>query len=210
MFQQWVTIIFIFSYLLFCLSSPVGRCVVKGRSAARCTGWRTATCGAPPAAGKRPARDSLTECFPSARQPASPCITMEQEERPVILHAFGFLQLKVATVRQAPAPLVVTLPTPSPLPHLHWTKGQRSHLLHCRPGLPVLPRHSHLSQFLGNPSAAKQCKENRSNEFSCFFMLGSVLHLSMFCKALVFKWKVSWKKEGVQNKGQKIFLCVFC
>lgn len=43
------------------LSSPVGRYVVKGRNVVRCTGWRTATCGAPPAAGKRPARDSPTK-----------------------------------------------------------------------------------------------------------------------------------------------------
>lgn len=39
-------------------------------------------------------------------------------------------------------------------------------------------------------------------------MLGSVLHLSMFCKALVFKWKV-WSKKGSGKKGQKLF-CVFC
>lgn len=38
-------------------------------------------------------------------------------------------------------------------------------------------------------------------------MLGSVLHLSMFCKALVFKWKV---KEGVLKKKAKSFFCVFC
>lgn len=43
------------------VSSPAGRYVAKGRNVVRCTGWRTVTCGAPLAAGKRPARDSLTE-----------------------------------------------------------------------------------------------------------------------------------------------------
>ncbi|KAG5842578.1 hypothetical protein ANANG_G00179120, partial [Anguilla anguilla] len=37
--------------------SPAGR----GRSAARCTAWRTATCGARPAAGRKPARGLWTE-----------------------------------------------------------------------------------------------------------------------------------------------------
>lgn len=42
---------------------------MRGRSAVRCTGWRTATCGAPRAAGRRPARDSLTDRPPQlARQ----------------------------------------------------------------------------------------------------------------------------------------------
>lgn len=39
-------------------------------------------------------------------------------------------------------------------------------------------------------------------------MLGSVLHLSMFCKALVFKWGVSSKK-GSATKA-KIFFVLFC
>lgn len=43
------------------LLSPVERFAARGRSAAKCTGWRTATCGAPPAAGKKPVRDSPTD-----------------------------------------------------------------------------------------------------------------------------------------------------
>lgn len=37
-------------------------------------------------------------------------------------------------------------------------------------------------------------------------MLGSVLHLSMFCKALVFKWKVLSKK-GSRTKAKSFFVC---
>lgn len=59
-FVHSVSVFSIMTVLILHLS-PVGRCVVKGRSVVRCTGWRTATCGAPPAAGKRPARDSPTK-----------------------------------------------------------------------------------------------------------------------------------------------------
>ncbi|KAF7661036.1 hypothetical protein LDENG_00269580 [Lucifuga dentata] len=64
------------SQTIAALSSPprastslrVGRFVARGRNAVRCTGWRTATCGAQPAAGKRPARGSPTEqIVPTAR-----------------------------------------------------------------------------------------------------------------------------------------------
>lgn len=43
------------------VTSPAGKCAVRGRSAVRCTGWKTATCGAPPAAGRKPVRDSPTD-----------------------------------------------------------------------------------------------------------------------------------------------------
>lgn len=42
-------------------TSPAGKCAARGRSAVRCTGWKTATCGAPPAAGRKPVRDSPTD-----------------------------------------------------------------------------------------------------------------------------------------------------
>lgn len=187
---------------------------MKGRNVVRCTGWRTATCGALPAAGKRPARDSPTERLPAntaVRQQAA-TFSPENGGRGIILHAFGFLELKVPTVRQALAPALSLLSATQ----LHWTipavegtKGQRSHLLHRRPGFPVLPSPFPSFPVLGNPSAAKQCKEkNRSKDLSWvffFLMLGSVLHLSMFCKALVFKWKVLSKK-GSRTKAKSFFL----
>lgn len=73
----------------------------------------------------------------------------------------------------------------------------------------LLPHHSHSSQVWGKPRVQlNSVKNNKHLEVSPVFMLGSVLHLSMFCKALVFKWKVLSKK-WVHNKGQKLFLCVF-
>lgn len=60
------------SPLLLRLSSAAGRCAARGRNAARCTGWRTGTCGAPPAAGKKPVRDSPTERPPPALPPPLP------------------------------------------------------------------------------------------------------------------------------------------
>lgn len=86
--------------LTFLSRSPaVVRFAARARSAVRCTGWRTATCGAPPAAGRKPARDSPTE--PTASSTATACyanrlcsLLPQTEGRGVTLHAFGFPQLK--------------------------------------------------------------------------------------------------------------------
>lgn len=42
-------------------SLTAGKCAARGRSAVRSTGWKTVTCGAPPAAGRKPVRDSPTD-----------------------------------------------------------------------------------------------------------------------------------------------------
>lgn len=62
------TVIKCFFLCVVLIPPPVERCAARGRSVVRCTGWRTATCGAPPAAGKRPARDSPTDCTPSRQR----------------------------------------------------------------------------------------------------------------------------------------------
>lgn len=69
------------SYVFLHFSSSVGRCAVRARSAVRCMGWRTATCGAPPAAGKRPARDSPTERSPPTSQCTTPTATAAFRQR---------------------------------------------------------------------------------------------------------------------------------
>lgn len=154
----------------------VGRCVVKGRSAARCTAWRTATCGVPPAAGKRPARDSPTELLQlhhgGTRQQALLPSRPEKTGRGIILHAFGFLQLKIATVCQAPAlTLWMPLPFSSTEPFQPWKEPKdSSQLWKRRPGFPLLPRHSCHSQSLGNHSAAKPCKEKNVLKISSVFL----------------------------------------
>lgn len=153
----------------------VGRCAVKGRSAVRCTGWRTATCGAPPAAGKRPARDSPTERFPAnvAARHANRhcCLLPENGGRGFILHAFGFLQLKVATVHQAPAPPLSSLPPQLHGNHSSCGRNQRtaespfpspSRIPSTASPFPLFPG-------LGNPSAAKQCKEKIDPQISPVF-----------------------------------------
>lgn len=138
--------------------SPVGRCAVKGRNVVRCTGWRTATCGALPAAGKRPARDS-----PTKRLRAN--VTAHQQAAAFCQRVGGgasfcmrlvFLSSKSQLFVKALAPSLSLLFATQ----LHWTipavegtKGQWSHLLHCRPGFPVLPRHSRHSQF-GKPQCS--------------------------------------------------------
>lgn len=74
----------------------------------------------------------------------------------------------------------------------------------------LLPHHSHQSHFLGNPSAAKQCKKNKKKRdlkiypvlFLCWVQCCIFL---CFVKALVFKWRVSSKK-GSTTKA-KLFFC---
>lgn len=106
--------------------------MAKGRSVVRCTGWRTATCGAPLAAGKRPARDSLTERPPASHPPSQRCSVAyrplpfaREWGRGIILHAFGFLELNVPPVRQALAP-VVALRHTAPLNHSSCGSNQRT------------------------------------------------------------------------------------
>lgn len=68
------------------------------------------------------------------------------------------------------------------------------------------PRHSHHSQFWETPVQLNSVKKKIDLKICpVFFMLGSVLHLSMFCKALVFKWKVLSKK-GSRTKAKSFFL----
>lgn len=108
------------SSTFFHISSSAGRCAARGRSAVRCMGWRTVTCGALPAAGKRPARDSLTERTSPTQLHGSPTGTAAFCQRiggsGINVHAFGFLQLKIATVRQAPALLLLSVLS-APLNH---------------------------------------------------------------------------------------------
>jgi len=47
--------------LCFVICSAVGSHEARGRSVVRFTAWKTETCGARPAAGRKPARDLLTE-----------------------------------------------------------------------------------------------------------------------------------------------------
>lgn len=208
--------------LLVFISPPVGRCVARGRSAVRCTGWRTATCGAPRAAGRRPARDSLTDRPPQLARQTSHAVFQLRKTRGkggggVILHAFGFLQINIATVCQlwprprSPAPSH----TPPNLisstePFQLWKQPQDGRVTFhiavrdSQRGLaiPFFP------SFWENLGAAKQCKEKKKRflQFFCFLflMLGSVLHLSMFCTALVFKWK-SCQRRGLRKRPNDFF-----
>lgn len=50
-----------FCVLFYVLCCAVGSHEARGRSVVRCTAWKTETCGARPAAGRKPARDLLTE-----------------------------------------------------------------------------------------------------------------------------------------------------
>lgn len=156
------------SSVILHFSSPVGRCVVKGRSAVRCTGWRTATCGAPPAAGKRPARDSPTERFPANvtahHTNRHCCLSPEKGRRGIILHAFGFLLLKNRNCPSgsSSAPGVAPSPPPSPpLNHSSCGRNQRTAESTFRLPSRIPSTASPFPSFpvLGNPSAAKQCKE---------------------------------------------------
>lgn len=67
-----------------CAVCPTGSLEVKAKSAARFMGWRTGTCGAPPAAGRKPASDSSTE--PGSRLtlaiPASPSTAGDRKTSP--------------------------------------------------------------------------------------------------------------------------------
>lgn len=152
------------SSVILHLSSTVGRCVAKGRSAVRCTGWRTATCGAPPAAGKRPARDSPTERSPPTSWRATPTGAAAFRQRTGGGHHFACNWFSSAQRCNCPsssgsAPVVAPTQLHWTIPAVEGTKGQRSHLLHCRPGFPVLPRHSHPSQFWETPVQLNSVKK---------------------------------------------------
>lgn len=165
---------------------------------------------------------------PAARQTNKPCSFPAEENKGkrgggVILHAFGFLQINIATVCQlwprprSPAPSH----TPPNLisstePFQLWKQPQDGRVTFhiavrdSQRGLaiPFFP------SFWENLGAAKQCKEKkRFLQFFCFLflMLGSVLHLSMFCTALVFKWK-SCQRRGLRKRPNDFFFffkCVF-
>lgn len=93
------------------------------------------------------------------------CLSPEIRGRGIILHAFGFSS---AQSRNCPLSSGPTPPLSSTEPVQLWKKPKDSGVtfLHCRPGFQVLPRHSHRSPFLGNSSAAKQCKDKIDLEIS--------------------------------------------
>lgn len=133
----------------FHISSSAGRCGARGRSAVKCMGWRIVTCGALPAAGKRPARDSLTECSSPTQWHGTPTGTAafcwERGEG----HHCACIWFSCSCPSQ-----------------LHWTipdvvasVGQKSRLLHFHPGFLVLPHHSRHSQFWETPVQLKSVKK---------------------------------------------------
>ncbi len=165
------------SSVILHLSSPVGRCVAKGRSAVRCTGWRTATCGAPPAAGKRPARDSPTERSPPMSRRATPTGTAaflpeKGGGASFCMHLVFFSSKSQLSVQLQLRPCCRPPQLDRTIPAAEGTKGQRSLLLHCRPGFPVLPRHSHRSHFWETPVQLNSVKKKIDLKISpvfCFF-----------------------------------------
>lgn len=102
------------------LSSPVGRCAARGRSAARCTGWRTATCGAPPAAGKRPARDLPTERLHAGAKALLPFTRDQGEGHHSACIWFFFSSKSQLSVKLWPRPLS------APLNHSSCGRNQRT------------------------------------------------------------------------------------
>ena len=154
---------------------------MKGRSAVRCTGWRTATCGAPPAAGKRPARDSPTErpptTFPARHTNGQCCLPPEKSGERFACNCF-FLQLKNRNCPSSSgsAPVATSLLLSAPLNHSSCGRNQRtaespftspSRIPSTASPFPPFP-------VLGNPSAAKQCKEKKKKDFSRFYVGFSV------------------------------------
>lgn len=169
--------------LLVFISPPVGRCVAKGRSAVRCTGWRTATCGAPRAAGRRPARDSLTDRPPQLARPTSHAVFQLRKTRgkgggaSSCMHSVFFRSTSQLSVKLWPRP---RSPTPSHTPpnlisstepFQLWKQPQDGRVIFhiavrdSQRGLaiPFFP------SFWENLGAAKQCKEKKKR-FLQFFL----------------------------------------
>lgn len=214
--------------LLVFISPPVGRCVARGRSAVRCTGWRTATCGAPRAAGRRPARDSLTDRPPQLARQTSHAVFQLRKTRgkgggaSSCMHSVFFRSTSQLSVSYGPALVLRLRPTPHPTssaPLNHSSCGSNRRTAESPftspSGIPSVGSPFPSFPVFGKTSVQLNSvkKKKRFLQFFCFLflMLGSVLHLSMFCTALVFKWK-SCQRRGLRKRPNDFFffkVCVF-
>lgn len=93
--------------------------MARGRSAVRCTGWRTATCGALRAAGRRPARDSLTDRPPQPARQTSHAVFQLRKTRgkggaSSCMHSVFFRSTSQLSVSYGPALVLRLRPTPHP------------------------------------------------------------------------------------------------
>lgn len=164
---------------------------------------------------------------PAARQTNKPCSFPAEENKgkrggaSSCMHSVFFRSTSQLSVSYGPALVLRLRPTPHPTssaPLNHSSCGSNRRTAESPftspSGIPSVGSPFPSFPVFGKTSVQlNSVKKKRFLQFFCFLflMLGSVLHLSMFCTALVFKWK-SCQRRGLRTRPNDFFFffkCVF-